>query len=587
MRLFLRLIRFLKPYRWAVVLAVMLGVVTVVFNIGLLSLAAYLISAAALKPALVALSVPIYLVRLFGVSRAFARYAERLVSHNLTFRLIKDLRVWFYERLEPLAPARIQERRSGDLLSRVSKDVDELENIYLRIFSPVVVAAITTLLTFVLLYAFAPVLAFTALGFLVVTGVGVPLLANALAHNLGRRQLELRAELGDHFVESIQGVQDLLASGRTSEQERKTAELNRRLGQTQERMAFISGLQSALGDLLMNLAALTLLVLTIPLVAGGEIGGVYLAFLALVVLSSFEAIQPLGAAFQFLGRSMAAGQRLFEVVDEEPAVGDPGVPRSIPGNPGLEFRQVGFSYEKDEAPVLEDISFSLDAGSRIAVVGPSGAGKSTLTKLVLRFWDPVEGEVRLGGHDVRECAQEDVRANVGVVAQDTHIFGDTLRANLLLAKPEATDAELWDALEKARLGEFMESLPQGLNSWVGEQGLKLSGGERQRLAIARALLKDAPILILDEPTANLDTITEHELMDSIWELMEGRTVLLITHRLVGLEALDEVLVMDGGRIVERGTHERASPGQRILWTNARHSKRNADFIMRRKERVLE
>lgn len=555
MRLFLRLIRFLKAYRWAVILAVLLGVATVVCNIGLLSLAAYLISAAALKPALVALSVPIYLVRLFGVSRAFARYAERLVSHNLTFRLIKDLRVWFYERLEPLAPAHIQERRSGDLLSRVAKDVDELENIYLRIFSPVLVAMITALLTFVLLYAFAPVLAFTALGFLVVAGVGVPLLANALAHRLGWRQLEIRAALGNHFVESIQGVQDILASGSASEQERKTAELNRQLGKTQERMAFISGLQSALGDLLMNLAVLTLLVLTIPLVARGDIPGVYLAFLALVVLSSFEVLQPLGAAFQFLGRSLAAGQRLFEVVDEEPTVNDPAVPAPVPQEPGLEFCNVSFSYEKDEGPVLKDISFALEPRRRTAVVGPSGAGKSTLTKLALRFWDPDEGEVRLGGRDVRECAQGVVRASIGVVAQDTHIFGDTLRGNLLLAKPRATDTELLDVLERARLKELVKSLPRGLDSWVGEQGLKLSGGGRQRLAVARALLKDAPLLVLDEPTANLDTITEEELMASIWDLMQGRTVLLITHRMVGLEEMDEVLVMDGGRIVERGTHK--------------------------------
>lgn len=555
MKVFLRLISFLGPHRWWVVLAVSLGVATVAANVGLLSLSAYLISAAALKPLLVSLSVPIYLVRLFGVSRAFARYAERIVSHSLTFRLLKDLRTWFYGRLEPLAPALLQHRRSGDLLSRLVDDVDELENVYLRIFSPLVVAAVTALLTFVLLYAFAPVLAFTAVGFLIAAGVGLPLLINTLASGLGSRQLELRAALNDGFVEGVQGVQDLLAVGGAAGRQRKLSEINRKLGQTQERMALITGLRAALGDLLMNLAALTLLVLAIPLVAGGEIRGVYLAFLALVVLSSFEAIQPLGEAFQFLGRSLAAGKRLFEVVDDAPPVSDPAHPAPVPEEPGLEFRRVGFSYEAGGERALKEVSFSLEPGKRVAVVGPSGAGKSTLASLALRFWDPTEGAVCMGGRDLRECLQEEVRAGFGVVAQDTHIFGDSMRGNLLLARPDATDAELLEALDQARLGEFVRGIPRGLDSWAGEQGLGLSGGERQRLAIARALLKDAPVLILDEPTANLDTITEKELMRSIRELMRGRSVLLITHRLVGMEEMDEILVMEAGRITERGTHE--------------------------------
>jgi ABC-type multidrug transport system fused ATPase/permease subunit len=299
---------------------------------------------------------------------------------------------------------------------------------------------------------------------------------------------------------------------------------------------------------------LAILVLAIPLVAAGEVPGVYLAFLALVILGSFEAVQPLGTAFQFLGRSVGAGERLFEIVDAEPEVTDPKVPLSPPADSTLELDRVSFRYEADSPPILEDVTFTLESSKKVAVVGPSGAGKSTLVNLILRFWDPSSGQIRLGGHDVREYAQDDLRDLIGVVTQDTHVFNDTLRTNLLLARPEATDADLHQLISRAQLSELVERLPKGLDSPLGEQGLRLSGGERQRLSIARALLKDAPLLVLDEPTANLDPITERGLLDTAYELMHDRATLVITHRLVRMEDMDEILVLDRGRIVERGTH---------------------------------
>ena len=555
MRVFLRLLGFLKPHVSQVALAVMLGVATVASNIGLLATAAYVISASALVSFLAALVIPIYLVRLFGVSRAGARYAERMVSHNLTFRLLANLRTWFYARIEPLAPARLHRYHSGDLLSRIVKDVDELENVYLRVVSPVLVAAVTSALAFLLFYVFDPLLAFVALGSLATTGAGVPLLVRWLARGLGRRQLELRAELNARIVDGIQGAQDLLAFGREDDQQRDIAALNRELGRVQGRMAFITGLQDASSDLMMNLAMLAILVLAIPQVAGGEIRGVYLAFLALVILGSFEAVQPLGTAFQFLGRSVGAGERLFEVVDAEPEVTDPAQPLPPPGDCTLVLDRVGFCYEPNGPPVLEDVTLTLEPGKRVAVVGPSGAGKSTLVSLILRFWDPSSGVIRLGAHDIRKYAQDEVRNLIGVVAQDTHIFNDTLRGNLLLARPEATDDDVQRAVARAQLSELVERLPEGLDSPLGEQGLKLSGGERQRLSIARTLLKDAPLLVLDEPTANLDPLTERELLDAAYEAMRDRATLVITHRLVRMDDMDEILVLDGGRIVERGTHE--------------------------------
>jgi ATP-binding cassette, subfamily C, bacterial CydC len=333
------------------------------------------------------------------------------------------------------------------------------------------------------------------------------------------------------------------------------------MSRLQGRMAFITGLQESLGNLLMNLAMISALVLAIPLVSGGEIRGVYLAFLALVVLGSFEAVQPLGTAFQFLGRSVGAAERLFEIVDAEPEVDDPKEPLPLPEVRKLVFDRVSFSYEDGGPSVLEDVSFTLEAGGRVAVVGPSGAGKSTFAGLILRFWDPTSGRILVGSHDIRGYAQDEVRSLIGIVAQDTHVFNETLRANLLLAKPEATDGDLRRVISQAQLSDLVERLPDGLESSLGEQGSKLSGGERQRLSIARTLLKDAPLLVLDEPTANLDPVTERELLDAVYRLMQDRATLVITHRLVRMEEMDEILVLDGGRIVERGTHEELEGGR--------------------------
>ncbi len=555
MRVLVRLLKFLSPHRWQVTLAILLGVGTMVSNIGLLTIAAYLIAASALKVLLSQLALPMFLVQVFGASRAFLRYAERLVSHNVTFKLLADLRTWLYGRLEPLSPASLLGYRSGDLLARIVKDVEELENVYLRAFSPLIVAMLTSFLTLSLLYVFFdPSLAFVVLGFLALTGIGVPLLVNVLARKLGRQQLKLRAELNAQVVDGIQGVQDLLALGQAAEQQERVSDLSHKLGKVQRRMASITGLQDALGDLTMNLAMWSVLILAIPLVNEGRIGGVYLAFLALLVLGSFEAVRPLGGAFQFLGRSLGAGERLFEIADMKPRVLDPGKSLSAPAEHTLEFNRVGFRYGEDEPLVLEGISFKVEPGSRVAVVGPSGSGKSTIVNLALRFWDPTEGEIYLGGHDFRHYAEENLRETIGIVAQDTYLFNETLRNNLLLAKPGASDSEVEYALERAQLTELINRLPRGLDSWVGEQGLRLSGGERQRLAVARALLKDAPVLVLDEPTANLDPSTEQRLLTELYELMPGRTTLVITHRLIHMERMDEILVLDRGRIVERGTH---------------------------------
>jgi ATP-binding cassette, subfamily C, bacterial CydC len=586
MKIFLRLLSFLSPFRWHVTLAILLGCVMIASNIGLLGMAAYLIAAAALGPLIVMLTLPTYIVRLMGVTRAVSRYSERLQAHSVTFRVLARLRTWVYSRLEPLAPAHLLTYRSGDLLTRLVADVDELQNVYLRVVSPVIMAIIIGLVTFGLFSIFSTMLAWIALTFLIIAGFGVPLLAGALAHGLGKRQLALRAQLKAQIVDGIQGVQDLLAYGRAGDQRQKITTLDNELKRVQQRMAYISGLQQALNDALMNLALWVILLLAIPLVTTRFISGVYLGFLALIILASFEAVQPLAQTFQFLGHSVAAGERLFRITDATPSVTESASPVPVPVSVGarvewsgvgylsprqgstraaclgdryactnLEFDQVSFAYTPNESEVLHEISFEVHPGKRVAIVGPSGSGKSTLMRLALRLWDPTKGMIRLNGQNINMLALDALRDRIGVVAQDTYLFNDTIRGNLLLARPGASEDELAQVLDQAQLSEFVRQLPRGLETWIGEQGLRLSGGERQRLAIARALLKDAPILILDEITANLDPLTESALLDSLDGLMQGRTTLMMTHRLIAMERMNEILVLDHGQIKERGTHE--------------------------------
>ena len=331
-------------------------------------------------------------------------------------------------------------------------------------------------------------------------------------------------------------------------------------------MALIDGLQAGLGVLVVSLTMLAVLAAAIPRVAG-----VNLAALALATVAAFEAVIPLPQTFQFLESSLEAARRLMAVVEGvQPAVVEtkPHPPAPSPrverGSKSLRdgvevvIEGLTFRYPSSngavEPPALQDVSFRVPAGARVAVVGPSGAGKSTLVNLLLRFWDYETGRITLDGRELHTLPQDDVRASMAVVAQHTHLFNTTIRENLRIARPEASEEELIAAARQAQIYDFIAGLPDGYGTYVGEQGVALSGGERQRIAIARALLKDAPLLILDEATANLDAVTEQAVLGAIRALMQGRTTLIITHRLAGLEDADAILVLDGGRIVERGTH---------------------------------
>jgi ATP-binding cassette subfamily C protein CydCD len=567
----IRLLGFLEGSWSLVALSVLIGACTIGSSVALMGTSAWLISTAALHPSVADLGVSVVGVRFFGITRGLFRYSERLVSHDVTFRLLSRLRVWFYEKLEPLAPARLMEYRAGDLLARIVGDVETLENFYVRVVSPPLTAILVGLFTSIFLASFRPLLALTFLIFFLSLGLVLPIFAQIFSRRPAVDTINLRADLHTRLVDGIQGMADLLAYGRG---EQRLAEISTdgiNYGNAQRRMARVTGFHSGLTTLLTNFGLWTILVLAIPLVNAGTIAGPMLASLSLLTFAAFEAVMPLPLAAQMWNSAREAARRLFEVVDTKPAVVDVyresgiEIQESVLSNsrirkpdsqlPNIEISNLSFSYPNQSTPAIQHVTFNLQSGTSLAIVGPSGAGKSTLANLLLRFWDYSSGDITFGAESLKVYEQDEVRARIGLVSQNTYFFNTSVRENLRFARRRVTQEEIESAAKSAQIHDFIMGLTKGYDTLIGEQGLRLSGGERQRLAIARAIIKDAPILILDEPTANLDPLTEKQVLETLFSLMKQKTSLLITHRLVGLNNVDEILVMDHGHIVERGTQD--------------------------------
>lgn len=545
----LRLLNLIKPYRAWISLSVLLGFLTIASSIGLLATSAWIISRAAERPSIAALAVAVVGVRFFGVARGVLRYLERLVSHETTFHILAGLRVWFYERIVPLAPARLMQYRSGDLMSRAVSNIETLQEFYVRAIAPPLVAMLTALLMAIFFGAFDPILAVTVIAFMLAASLGVTWLARQLTRCSGAAAVAARNTFNADVVDMAQGMADVVAFNAETRQAAKIQAAAESLSRAQRHIGRVGALQTALINLLINLCALAVLILAAP-----RTDGIVLATLVLAAIASFEAIAPLPTAAAHLQTQLSAAQNLYSVVDAAPLISEPAQPQPVPSDCTLTVENLRFRYAEGEPYALDGITFTLPQGSAFAIVGGSGGGKTTLVNLLLRFWDYQEGLIALGGVDIRQLSSAELRARIGVVTQQTYLFNTTIRENLLIAKRDATEDEIVAAAQRAQLHEFIMSLPEGYQTRVGEFGVNLSGGERQRLAIARALLKDAPLLILDEPTANLDAQTERDLLSALQALMQGRTTLLITHRLVALEQMAQILVLQGGRIVERGTH---------------------------------
>jgi len=535
--------------RGLLALSVLLGTGAVLAAVGLLTTSGYLISRAAQRPEILALGVAIVGVRFFGISRALLRYAERLVSHDLAFRTLTDLRERFFRRLVPLVPGGVSGLGRGELLGRFVGDVDRLQDLYLRALAPPLVAllagAVSVLVAFLILPAAAGVL---ALG-LLAAAIVAPALTRWSARSAGRRQGAARAELGAGLVEIATGSAELAVAGRAEDWVERSDRASARVTSLARRDALSGGLAAGFGTALAAIAVVAVVAVSIPAVGSGAVAGVLLAALALLALASFEAVAPLSAAASSIDACAAASGRIESLLEREPAVREPVEPVAPP--PGdLELRGVRFRYASGGDWVLDGADLRLAPGRSLALLGPSGTGKSTLAELAVRFRDPVAGEVRIGGVSTTSISGEAVREAVRLSPQDAYLFTTTLRDNVALGRPGAGDSEVHAALQAVGLGEWVDSLPEGLDTEVGEAGARVSGGQRQRIAAARMFLVDARFLIFDEPTAHLDPDGAADLQRRLARLgaRGGPGVLVITHDRAALDAFDEVLELRGGRI---------------------------------------
>jgi ATP-binding cassette, subfamily C, bacterial CydC len=531
-----------QPPRGPMAVSILAASLAVGFGVALMTSAGYLISRAAEQPPILSLTVVIVAVRFFGLARPLARYCERLVSHDAALRTLATIRSRFYERIEPLAPAQLREYRSGELLARMVGDVDALQSLYVRGLGPPIVAVLVGAASVAVAAAVLPAAgAILAVG-LLLAGLVVPLAGSALSRAASRRQAGVRGELTAELVEVLRGAPELVAYGREEETLRRVRAADRELARLSRRDALAAGIADALSILIVGATVAGVLAVSAAAHETAALDRVLVATLALLALASFDAVAPLPVAARELSGSLASGRRVLDLTDRKAEILDPAVPAPAPSRSDVvSLEDVTARYEAREEPALRGFDLRLDPGRRIALVGPSGAGKTTVVNLLLRFLDPTEGRVTVAGRDAREYRQEDIRALFALAGQDAHLFNSTIRANLAIGRPHAGDAELWDALRRARLADWTVSLPDGLDTFVGEEGTQLSGGQRQRLTLARALLSDAPILILDEPTAHLDPGTAQALMDDVFETAGDRTVLLITHRPEGLDQVDEVV----------------------------------------------
>jgi len=547
---------FAAPAARRLVLATVLGAGAVGAGIGLLATSAWLISRASQHPGESALALGIVAVQFFGLSRGLFRYWQRLVAHDAAFCALADLRVVVYERLATLTPDGPPAMRSGDLVARFVGDVESLPDLVVRVICPFAIAGLVGAATVAVEWSLLAQAGLILLATLALAATAVPWLTGRLARRREARQAATQGELTAAVVDLVRGAPELAAYGAADAHLRRAATIDARLARIARDNAWTAGVGQALATLLPGLAAVGCLIAGVAAVRAGRLDVVVLAVITVVPLAAFELAAGLPAATQTLSRVRQSLGRVEEVLNADPLVTDPVAPRPLPSaTDTVRVRGLRCRYGDDESWVLDGIDLDLVAGRRVAVVGRSGAGKSTLAHALLRFVPYAEGSITLGGIELDQLTGDDCRRAIGLVAQDAHVFNASLEANLRMAAPEATIDRVRDALRRARLLDWVEDLPAGLDTQVGEDGARLSGGQRQRLAVARALLADFPVLVADEPGEHLDTATADAIVADLLEAADRHAVLLITHRLAGLENVDEVIVLESGRAVERGTHD--------------------------------
>lgn len=552
MKLVWRLLGFMKPLRGWILISTMTGLATVAAGVGLLGTSAYLIASAAFHPSIAELSVAVVGVRFFGISRGVFRYLDRLVSHHVNFKLLSILRIWFYNCLKLLAPARLIHYQRGDLLSRAIGDIDALDQFYVRAVSPVISAIFATVGFSLLVGSWNVRLGWILAAGLSVTSFVLPALVYIFSRGPAKQLVDQRAILSQTMLDTLRGAAEMMVFQQQEEGLTQINQVSLQTNRAQVGLAHSQGLSNGMNAVLTQGTVAIMLLVGIPLVRTGELDGIMLAVIVLITMASFEISIPIAQAAQFWESSLQAARRLFEMADQQPAIIEPVIPVSVPEKPNILIRNLSFQYHGNLPLAADHLNIDLPYGRKIALVGENGSGKTTILNLLMRFWDCQPGEILIDGIPVQEFSPKELRQRIGYVSPGGAIFQTTLRQNLLLANPGALDADLLRVLDSVQLGEWVQTLPDGLDTWLGASGLTISGGQLQRIQLARGLLMDAPIYLLDEPTTHLDVETETRLISLFRSIFQNRSLVWVTHRLVGLDWLDEILVLDNGRVVERG-----------------------------------
>ncbi|HED2414429.1 TPA: cysteine/glutathione ABC transporter ATP-binding protein/permease CydC [Raoultella planticola] len=556
MRALLPYLALYKRHIWLLTLGVVLAIVTLLASIGLLTLSGWFLSASAVVGVAGIYSfnymLPAAGVRGTAIIRTAGRYFERLVSHDATFRVLQHLRVFTFSKLLPLSPAGLARFRQGELLNRVVADVDTLDHLYLRVISPLIGALVVIVVVTAGLSILDVTLALTLGGIMLVTLLVLPPLFYRAGKPAGESITQMRGQYRQQLTAWLQGQAELMLFSASDRYRKQLEKTEQRWQDAQRRQAELTALSQALMLLIGGVAVVAMLWLTSAGVGGNSQPGALIALFVFCALAAFEALAPVTGAFQHLGQVIASARRITQITAQQPEVtftaGNGQAFRQV----SLTLNQVTFSYPQQPSPALEDISLQVGAGEHIAILGRTGCGKSTLLQLLTRAWDPADGEILLNDQPLTRLNEATLRQAMSVVPQRVHLFSATLRDNLSLAAPGASDIQLMKALERVGLEKLLED--SGLNAWLGEGGRQLSGGELRRLAIARALLHDAPLMLLDEPTEGLDATTESQILDLLAEVMREKTVLMVTHRLRGLARFNRIIVMDNGKIIEQGSH---------------------------------
>ncbi|MCX2867649.1 cysteine/glutathione ABC transporter ATP-binding protein/permease CydC [Kluyvera cryocrescens] len=556
MRALLPYLALYKRHKWLLSLGVILAIVTLLASIGLLTLSGWFLSASAVVGFAGAYSfnymLPAAGVRGAAIIRTAGRYFERLVSHDATFRVLQHLRVFTFSKLLPLSPAGLARFRQGELLNRMVADVDTLDHLYLRVISPLIGALVVILVVTVGLSILDVSLALTLGGIMLATLLLLPPLFYRAGKPTGEQLTTLRGQYRQQLTGWLQGQAELTIFNASERYRKQMEQTELSWHDAQRRQSELTALSQALMLLIGGAAVIAMLWLAAGGVGDNLQPGALIALFVFCALAAFEALAPVTGAFQHLGQVIASALRVSQIIEQQPEVSFPTQTGSVPPQVALTLSQVSFTYPGQPQPALENLSLHINAGEHIAILGRTGCGKSTLLQLLTRAWDPQQGIVQLNEMALNSIDEPTLRRTMTLVPQRVHLFSATLRDNLLLAKPDASDETLSDVLRRTGLEKLLED--SGLNSWLGEGGRQLSGGELRRLGIARALLHDAPLMMLDEPTEGLDATTESQILELLADVMRDKTLLMVTHRLRGLARFNQIIVMDNGQIIEQGNH---------------------------------